>query len=86
MNKFKQAIIEAVERKQGAKMTDIAVEPDVVMAMLGMRKDGSNVADLVQEIIDDGDVVEVEYKLPGSDYRRSFLLPAGSIVRVSGEK
>ena len=40
--------------------------------------------ELLEEIVNDGGLVEVEYELPGTDRIKSFFLPAGTVVRVRG--
>lgn len=65
-NQAKQKIIEAVREKQGAKSIDIAIEAEVMFAV-------------VKSKVSFAELVEVEYTLPGMSYRvKSFLLPGGS--------
>jgi hypothetical protein len=79
MNKEQAAkiVLQLVENKQGVKATELA--PYLV--------ENQDIhypwVDLIYELIQKGELVEVEYVLPQLNYRaKSFLLPKGATVNV----
>lgn len=70
----KKLIIEAVTNYQGLKLTELASLDELADIA---------VVDLVNELIKEGNLVEVEYVLPSMNYRvKSFILPKGTEVDV----
>ena len=77
----KQLIVDAVERLQGAKATELVV---AIAGMMGPDIDGDELVDLIDELVTDNKLLELEYILPSMPERmKSFLLPAKSKVFVS---
>lgn len=77
---LKAAILDAVERSGGAKSTKLVA--DVVLAIGGQTVD-SDLADLLEELINAGEIVEVQYTLPDKPfYKHYFLLPKGSKIAM----
>ena len=84
-NPVKQAIREIVEARQGCKATELVVflteEHPELLVMLGETPEA------IEELVHEGELVEVEYVLPTMDYRvKGFLLPRGSQVVVHDGK
>jgi len=84
-NPIKKAIKEIVEARQGCKATELVVfiaeERPELLVVLG------EVIEAVDELIHEGEIVEVEYILPTMDYRvKSFLLPKGTQIIVHDGK
>lgn len=76
---LKEAIIEAVTRMQGCKTMDLFGDEDV-LGLLSTEIEMS-LSEVVQILVNEGELVEVEYILPARDYRiKSFLLPKGTKV------
>jgi hypothetical protein len=75
---IKNLIVAAIEGKQGCKTTELIVIPSLIQAVVEMRGDFMA---LIQELIDEGRIIEIEYTVPNLDWRiKSFLLPAGSTI------
>lgn len=77
---IKDTIVNVVTRIQGCKAVHLACETEIIKLDLGDR----NLPDLVEELIEEGRLVEVEYILPNLSFRlKGFLLPPGtSIPRI----
>jgi hypothetical protein len=74
----KQQIVSVVEGRQGCKLTELVADPDLLDAVTSV---GRQFIDLVNELIDEGRLVEVEYTVPRLNWRlKSFILPAGSEI------
>ena len=83
LREIKQLIVSRVTSVQGCKATELCVMPELVMAV----KHGalSELPDILEEMIREGMLVEVEYELPSMpDRLKSFLLPAGAVIKVRG--
>ena len=77
MTKQKKLIIKTVNDMQGCKISQLIAHKNLLHLIL----DGADIAAMVQELVDDGDLVEVSYVLPQMPYReKSFLLPADTEV------
>lgn len=81
MDTLKQAIIETITAKQGVKSTELvailASEHPELLVMMG------NLADILEELVHEGEIVEIEYSLPNMRYRaKSWYLPKGTHVVV----
>lgn len=75
INDLKDLIARTVASKQGCKATELVSIPDIVMAT---TKD-TDITNLIEQMVADGELVEVEYVLPNLQFRvKSFLLPAGT--------
>jgi len=75
--RVKNEIVSIVESLQGCKATRLAMDA----ARLPDCPD--DFPTLLQELINSGEVVEVEYTLPNMPYRiKSFLLPKGTSVNI----
>lgn len=76
----KSLIVSTIVERQGLKATELASVPDLVLS-------GWEVPELVDELVRDGQLVEVEYVLPYMDWRvKSFLLPPGTKVGVNNHE
>lgn len=74
-----EAILSHVNAAQGIKATQLAA--DVIIAIGGQAVDVDFVETLDQ-LIQDGEIVEIEYVLADMDYLvKSFLLPKGAKIR-----
>jgi predicted DNA-binding transcriptional regulator YafY len=73
----KEAIVKVVEEHQGLKATELVVKIfDYVTP-----SESSKVLDAIQELVENGELVEIEYTLPKMAYRtKSFLLPKGTVA------
>jgi hypothetical protein len=70
-----EKILERVEALQGVKAVALVSEPE--MAVI------DNLPQTLEDLVKDGQLVEVEYVLPNMSWRaKSFYLPAGTKVRV----
>ena len=64
--------------KQGCKAIDVATEANIIIAC---ARENVELPDLLEEMVRESKLVEVEYSVPGMEYRtKSFLLPAGSTI------
>lgn len=73
---WKNYIVELVTRKQGCKMIEIICDRKIHALECNPEK-------LVEELVDEGKIIEVEYVLPEMTYRvKSFLLPVGTTITV----
>lgn len=80
----KHQIVAAVEGKQGCKAMELLADPSLKEAILHI---GERFPFLIDELVQEGRLVEIEYTLPLMDGRvKSFLLPAGSEVRLLASK
>lgn len=75
---LKNAMIQMVEDHQGMKSVDL-----VVNMINHFPNSRIKFNEWIPELIEKGELVEVEYILPSMDYRvKSFLLPKGTKVRM----
>jgi len=87
MDILKQAIINIVLNKQGCKATELPVEIAVEHPELLSQLD--NVIEVLDELVEEGNLVEVEYVLPNMNYRiKSVYFPKGTqiVVRNGGKQ
>lgn len=76
--KVKKLIQKVVESVQGIKATALIAEERLTPVLLSTEH---NIVLLLNEMVELGDLVEVEYILPSIPYRvKSFLLPKGSKI------
>ena len=74
-NQFKELINQFVEDKQGCKLMDLCTSHELLSVF------GTELPSVIAEMVQDGDLVEVEYLLPSMDYRvKSFILPKNTKV------
>lgn len=80
---MKADIAATVLECQGCKATELVVKlPE--WTRKGMYDSPFDFVELIEEMVDEGTLVEVEYVLPNMQYRiKSFLLPAGTSIRTS---
>lgn len=80
MDLLKEAIIKVVEGYQGLKATELVVKIfDVIPP-----SESPKILDAIWELVEAGEIIEINYILPQMDYRtKSFLLPKGTTVRLS---
>lgn len=75
----KQLIVDTVTSTQGCKATELAAKKDIALNC-------EDLPELIAELIQEDQLVEVEYVLPNLNYRvKSFLLPAHTKVTVFAE-
>lgn len=81
-----KSVMENVEA--GIKQTELVVK--VVSDLFkgedgGIESDFDSIVSVIKELIDRGEILELEYTLPHLSYRiKSFLLPKGSSITVKG--
>ena len=77
---IKNTIVNVVTRIQGCKAMHLSCEKEIIDLDLGNRR----LPDVVEELIEEGRLVEIEYILPQLSFRlKSFLLPPEThIARV----
>ena len=82
--KIRQEITKLVTERQGCKATELAV---VAVRCLINRIDArelDKIPDLIEQMVKEGELLEVEFVLPMMDWRcKSFLLPKGTEVKLS---
>jgi hypothetical protein len=74
-----ETIIQFIERVQGCKASRLAAAAAMYPQTAKKYMEG------VDSLVSRGELIEVEYILPGTDRVKSFLLPKGTIVRVVKE-
>lgn len=91
LKKIRQLILDVIYDKQGIKATKLST---VVFSYLydseidiTPLKDELKLTDLwmgiIEELIKEGEIVEIEYNLPNMEYRtKSFYLPKGTTVNI----
>lgn len=86
MDPLKAAILYIVDEYQGIKATELAVR--IFEQGLDLSKyDSSKMLDVLNELIEAGELVEINYILPTMTYRtKSFLLPKGTTASVHAVK
>jgi len=85
--KLRELIKQVVTDHQGCKATEVPVliahvldNIDNTTQLTRSQLQWTAVPELVQDLVDKGELVEVEYVLPNMDYRiKSFLLPKGTV-------
>lgn len=78
----KAALLDKIVGLQGIKVTQLASEPEIVMGLQGF-----DIPDLLDEMVQEGKIMEIEYVLPDMQWRcKSFYLPVGTKVRVIENK
>lgn len=78
-----------VNERNGMKATELAADRRVIEAALAAEKETGKsveVPDLMDELVKEGQFVEVQYTVPDMPYRiKSFYLPKGSKVTICQE-
>lgn len=78
---FEKIIIETVERLNGCKATELAARVTEEVFKRGEQQLPFDFVEILQKIIDRGDLEEVEYILPNLSFRtKSFVLPKGTQI------
>jgi len=78
----KKSIVDAIVSNQGCKATQLVVylEQSGVDLLSRIEQD---IPTLVEELVKEGELIEVEYSVPTLNWRaKSFLLPKGSSVTI----
>jgi len=70
-------LIELVKEAQGLKWIELACRSFAVLT----AEESLRVNDVIEAMIAEGELIEVEYALHGR--AKSFLLPAGTPIRIS---
>lgn len=79
-DEFKDVLVKEVEICQGCKATELVSK----VVAKGMVELAHTIDSCIEELVKERRLVEVDYVLPNMGYRsKSFLLPAGSVVKVS---
>lgn len=69
-------ILDTLKAKQGCKAVELVSVPEIANC-------GYDPIDLISELVAEGKITEIEYTLPGMEYRlKSFYLPEGSSIRM----
>lgn len=72
----KDLIVQLVVERQGCRATELCAEKDLVLGELDL-------SDLIEELVAEGQLVEIECVLPQMSYRiKSFLFPKGTQIEV----
>ena len=76
----KECLVIEVTKTQGCKLTELITRDCVV-------KLTNRPTELINELIDEGKLVEIEYVLPELEFRvKSYLLPSGTkVLQVKNE-
>ncbi len=81
---IKEQVQAYVADVQGCKLTELCSQPDLV---LGAIAEEEELPAIIEELIEDGKLLEVQYSVPNLPYRvKSFILPGGSEFYIKGEK
>lgn len=75
----KEAILRAVEN--GSKAAQVVVDAMSTLREACNRGEAFSPA-LLEKMVEFGEIVEVEYVLPGTNRAKSFYLPRGTDVRI----
>lgn len=86
-DELKDKLVQIVTNVNGCKATELAASREygewLVSVGGAKRRQELSFVECVQELINEGRLIEVEYSLPTMDYRaKSFLLPKDTEVRV----
>ena len=82
-------IVEAIARKQGCKVMELAANKDIALACVTEDRNRKQVASLfdnIDALVLEGKLIEIEYCLPSSDRLKSFLLPANTEIKIKSGK
>jgi len=75
-NEAKNLIVKTVENLQGCKATELAANPKIAIEV-------SNLNELIDELIQEGDIVAIEYIVPNMPDRiKIYLFPRGTNLKV----
>lgn len=78
---LKYVICMCVTALQGCKATKLiaSLEPSILLEF-----EGDEITSYIEELVNEGRLIEISYTLPNMEYReKSFLLPGGSVVSMS---
>lgn len=76
---LRTAILSAIAGFQGVKSTELVAK---VVLEIGGNSVDAQLAEMLDKLIEDGEIIEIEYILPEMPYRvKSFLLPKGCKLR-----
>jgi len=76
---LKEIILEVAEK--GVKATELIAESMQAMQTAGI--DFTNLMPTIDELVANGDLIEIEYSLPSMPYRiKSFYFPKGTIINL----
>lgn len=79
---IKELILKTVNEHQGIKAVELVVE--VSQQSADFPFDMNQYENSLMELINDNEIVEIEYTLPSMDYRvKSLYLPKDTVVIVS---
>lgn len=85
---LKESILKAVEN--GSKGVQVVTDAVVMLSEQGWSMDrllseasAASLPEVLEQMVKDGEIVEVEYVLPGSNRVKSFYLPKGTDVKVN---
>ena len=76
--KAKQKIIEVIERSDGVNGMDLVCRPEIAKYCAEF-----DFLALMDELVDGGDIVKLEYTLPKTPYTRVLYLPRGTKIVTS---
>ncbi len=79
---IKDLVSKTVNEHQGIKATELVVL--VVQQCSEFPFKHEEFENAVSELVEEGEIVELEYTLPSMDYRvKSYYLPKGTVIEVS---
>jgi len=75
----KERLLEKIVGLQRLKGTEICSIPELVIDLQGF-----DIPELLNEMVKEGQIMEIEYVLPEMNWRvKSFYLPAGTEARIA---
>ena len=78
----KQLVIDRITELQGCKATELAASLELVKVF-----EQFSFPELLEELINGGQIIEVAYVLPSMNYReKSFLLPVDTKIKIINNK
>jgi hypothetical protein len=81
IEEIRSEIINIIISGQGIKTSSLIPEVPPKFFQAGIS--GEQILAVIQDLVADGEIIEIEYTLPNMPYRtKSFLLPAKTQVRV----
>ena len=74
----KVLLLDKIVGLQGIKATQLVALPEIAVPLQDF-----DIPNLLDELVQEGKIIEIEYKLPEMDWRvKSFYLPAGTEIRI----
>lgn len=83
----KQYLVKVIGNANGTKhmeLVDIKVLGPLLESPKYLRDEFGNITDLLEELVQEGKLVEIEYVTPGAEKVRSLYLPVNTTIRMRG--